>query len=159
MMRTLGGAKLLVMAVVCALLGCAGSGGGNAPKKPACKAPAPADQTVSFSANIQPIFNRSCAFAGCHVAASANAGLDLSQGAAYDQIVRVPSTQQRKLKRVLPGNPDDSYLVQKMEDAPTITGDVMPVGCPGSQQAGVLCPVADDFAAIRQWIVECATDN
>ncbi len=146
--------------VVCLLAGCAGSGGGGGtPGRQACKPPA--QPTMSFAQNIQPIFTASCAVAGCHVGpVPAGPGQDLSVGKAYRSSVNVPSVQQPKLKRIKPGDPDDSYLVRKIEGGPNISGVFMPNGCPdtvGLNNAPCLKP--DEIAAIRTWITECALDN
>src|SRR5689334_18643017 len=111
--------RVVVLAVACALGGCAGGGGGNGDGgggQPACKPPA--TPTVSFANNIQPIFNRSCALTGCHAPGSLGGNLDLSAGNSYRQIVNHASFQQPRKKRVMPGDPDASYLVQKLEGAP-----------------------------------------
>jgi hypothetical protein len=151
---------IALLTIGCALAGCAGTGGGGgggAPKA-ACKPPA-GGATVSFSSNIQPIFNRSCAVAAsCH-AGPGSADLDLTAGVAYGQTVNVPSTQQKNLKRVNPGNPENSYLVRKIQNGPNISGTIMPQGCPATPLSGAQCLSADDMDAIVQWITECAPNN
>src|SRR5262249_52165114 len=109
------------------LTACAGSGGGGTTK--ACVPTVP-KSSISFSSNIQPLFDGSCAIAPCHSAATHAQNLDLSPGHSYKDIVNVPSTEQRKLKLILPGKPDESYLIQKIENAPGITPVQMPQGCP-----------------------------
>lgn len=151
------------VALACLLAGCAGSGdgggngdgGGGGGGGNRCRTdPPPA--TVSFSNSIQPIFNRSCAVAAaCHAGSTAVYG-DLSVGAAYDTLVRKPSIEQPKVLLVRPGDPDASYLVRKVEGGPDITGEQMPLGCPGAPQSGALCLNGDDVDAIRTWIDECA---
>jgi hypothetical protein len=68
----------------------------------------------SFANDIQPIFNASCALSGCHNT-SAQAGLALLQGQAYNNIVNVASTEDTSKKRVLPNDATNSYLVIKIE--------------------------------------------
>src|SRR5438128_11285940 len=114
-MRTLGAAEIALLAITCLLAACAGSGGGGgggAPK-PACKPPA--TTTVSFSANIQPIFNRSCALGGCHVGSVSPGSLNLQVGQAYGQIVGAKSAQQPNLLRIQPGKPDLSSLLRHID--------------------------------------------
>ena len=152
------GAALLALAIA----GCAGSGtgggGGGGGGGANCKKPPPA--TVSFSGNIQPIFNRSCATStACHVGATAAQGLQLTAGTSYGAIVNVPATEKPKLLLVKPGAPNDSYLLQKVENAPGIAGVEMPQGCPGTPLGGAVCPSADEITAIRTWIMECAQNN
>src|SRR5439155_968447 len=102
--------------------------GGN--PRPTCKAPA--QPTVSFANNVQPIFTRSCALAGCHVGPVPTGPVDLSLGQTYAQTVNVKSAQQPNLKRFLPGKPDQSYIIHKIEGGPNIAGVLMPQGCPGA---------------------------
>jgi hypothetical protein len=115
--------------------------------------------TVSFAGNIQPIFNAGCAFAGCHVTASPQNGLDLSAGKSYKEIVNAPVFQKPGAKQVVVGKPDESYLLQKIEATPGIAGVPMPQGCPGAPLGGARCLTNDEMAAIRTWITECARNN
>ena len=152
-------AMIALLTISCLLTACAGSGGGGgggAPK-PACKPPA--TPTISFSTNIQPIFNASCALAGCHVGPVPTGPVDLSVGQAYAQTVNVKSAQVPTLKRFLPGKPDDSYIIRKIEGGPNIAGVQMPQGCPGACLNGAKALTPDNIAAIRQWVTECAPNN
>ena len=159
-MRTPRALAIAVLALGGALTGCAGGGGGGggggAPK-PACKPPAVA--TVSFAHTIQPIFDRSCALAGCHVGPVPAQGQDLTAGASYSQSVNVPSTERPRLKRVVPGDPANSYVVRKIRGGPNISGVLMPQGCPGVPLNGAQCLTPDEVIAIVQWIKECAQNN
>lgn len=120
----------------------------------------PAIPTVQLSTNIQPIFNVSCAVAGCHVGTVPPQGLDLSAGQAFSSTVGVNSMEKPRRRRIRPGHPNKSYLVQKIEGTPgRIAGPQQPPGCPGPALNGAQCPSAEDIAAIRQWITECALDN
>jgi hypothetical protein len=60
--------------------------------------------------------------------------------------------------RVKPGDPDDSYLVRKLEGGPNITLAQMPLDCPAPRN-GQQCFMDDEIEAIRQWISECAPNN
>ena len=62
-------------------------------------------------------------------------------------LVNVPSLEVPALLRVEPSNPDDSYLVQKIEGTAAVGGR-MPLG------GDALPP--DTIAAIRQWITDGA---
>jgi hypothetical protein len=55
------------------------------------------------------------------------------------------------LQRVAAGNPDDSYLIRKLEGGPDIGGSRMPQGGPFLDQA-----IIDQ---IRQWITDGAPNN
>jgi hypothetical protein len=145
------------------LAGCAGSGesgggGNNGGNGTNCQTPPP--PTVSYAGNIQPIYNRSCATStACHIGPTSGGGLQLQQGVSYGASVNQPSTQQPRLLLVKPGDPDASYLLRKIEGTPGISGLQMPQGCPGTPAGGAVCPTADEVAAIRTWIMECAPDN
>lgn len=102
-----------------------------------------------FSQDIQPVFTNSCAVSNCHNA-SAQAGLVLLQGQAYNNIVNVNSTQDPSKKRVEPGNADNSYLVIKIEGRQT-TGGRMPLG------GGALSNT--QIQNIKNWINRGAKNN
>jgi hypothetical protein len=102
----------------------------------------------SIQANI---FSQNCALSGCHLGASAPFGLDLSEGKAHGNIVNIPSEEAPTLARVKPLDPDNSYLVRKIEGAAGIIGERMPRGrLPLSQE---------QIDAIREWIAAGAQDN
>lgn len=107
--------------------------------------PLGANDTSPTLSNIQTnVFNTSCAVSGCHRGAGAPLGLDLSAGNARDNLVNVDSREVPDLLRVDPGDPDDSYLVMKIEGAPGIVGARMPRGRP---------PLSDEqIQLIRAWI-------
>jgi hypothetical protein len=71
------------------------------------KAPAP-----SFSREIQPILDSYCV--QCHLVGAAQAGLVLEEGESYANLVGKPSTES-KYARVVPGAPDKSYLLAKLQ--------------------------------------------
>lgn len=105
-------------------------------------------EEVSFADIVQPIFTGSCASAGCHGGGAPSADLDLSPGQSYAALVNVPAQQRPALKRVLPNEPDSSYLYHRLTGAQGAS--LMPPG--GGLPAG-------QIAEIRQWIEEGARDN
>ncbi|MDB5978146.1 MAG: hypothetical protein JWR07_4906 [Nevskia sp.] len=105
--------------------------------------------TVSFQTIQDQVFTPICA--QCHAGASAPQGLQLSQGEAYAMIVGVPSQEQPALKRIAPGDPDNSYLVQKIMGTAAV-GAQMPAGCPITQP----CLTTATIDLIRQWVSEGA---
>lgn len=160
-MRTTGATACVALTAAVLFTACAGSGGdgggGGAPR-PACQSQVPGDP-VSFANNIQPIFDRSCALPGCHLPPALNGGQNLARGAAYDDTVDVNATQPRPvLKRIKPGDPDDSYLFRKII-GDRISGVLMPQGCPSTPLNGAQCLTPDEIEAIRTWILECAPRN
>ena len=60
--------------------------------------------TMSFSKNIQPIFNENCAKSGCHM--EFGQAPNLTQGVAYDQLMGLGYVDE--------ANPEGSLLYQKV---------------------------------------------
>lgn len=106
----------------------------------------------SFKNDVLPILTNNCANAGCHNSRNPAEMLDLSAAnAAYSGLVNVGSTQCTANKRVVPSQPDMSYLVWKLEGTgPCFSGSRMPKGTP-------LSPA--QIATIRGWILSGATNN
>jgi len=108
---------------------------------------------VSLSTDVQPIFTAHCALAGCHTGPSPREDLDLGAGQSFSHLVSVTSHECGSFKRVLPGQPDASYLVFKIEGPPQpcFSGDRMPEEAPP-------LPAADQNT-IRTWILQGALNN
>lgn len=102
-----------------------------------------------FSCLEAEIFGKICT--QCHTGSSPPAGLSMDPGVAFQNLVGVPSVEQPTLNRIEPFNPDDSYVVRKLEGDPSITGGQMPLGGPFLPQATI--------DVIRQWITDGATDD
>src|SRR5580658_7678103 len=102
--------------------------------------------TADFESIQENVFTPICSV--CHIGASAPLGLQLDAAHSYNLLVGVPSTEQPNLLRVKPGDPDDSYMVHKIEGLPGITGGQMPLGETPLPQATI--------DAIRQWITNGA---
>ncbi len=105
--------------------------------------------TVAFETIQDQVFTPICS--KCHAGASAPEGMQLSAGVAYDMIVNVPSQEVPTLDRILPGDPANSYLVQKIMGTAAV-GAQMPDGCPITQP----CLDAATIAMIAQWVSEGA---
>jgi hypothetical protein len=93
------------------------------------------------------VFSIDCAVPGCHGGASAQQGLRLDAGFAYGNLVNVASPRDPSLIRVIPGDPDNSFIIRKLEGTQTL-GDRMPDGGPYLPQSTI--------DAIRQWIANGA---
>ncbi|MDX1481030.1 MAG: CHRD domain-containing protein [Woeseiaceae bacterium] len=105
---------------------------------------------ATFSEIQETIFTPTCATSGCHSGSNPPDGLDLTAGAAYANIVNVASVQMPSLLRIAPGNPDDSYLVRKVQGT-GIVASRMPLGQPPLSQAQI--------NLIRAWVEDGAPDN
>lgn len=106
--------------------------------------PSPTPPPVGTFAQVQAIFNANCAVSGCHDATTQRAGLDLSEGQAYNNIVSQFSGQNSSLFLVNPGQPLVSYLLLKVDGAPTIRFERMPLNEDPLSE--------DDISLIRTWI-------
>ena len=124
-----------------------------------CRPPRPTHghpKGTTFATIQKKILDASCATPTCHGAAAVSGGLNLAAGASYGNLVGVlaanPSAQAGGVLRVAPGNPDSSFLLQKLLG--TITpaeGVKMPlVGQP-------LSPAELDL--IRRWIAAGAPET
>jgi hypothetical protein len=105
--------------------------------------------TADFQSIQDHVFTPICT--PCHTGAAAPEGLDLTQGHSYGLLVNVASREVPSFKRVAPGDPDNSYLIQKLEGNAAV-GQQMPEGCPVTQP----CLDSDTIAVIRRWIANGA---
>jgi mono/diheme cytochrome c family protein len=103
---------------------------------------------ATFSSIQANVFTPTCST--CHSGASAPHGLRLDAANSYALLVGVPSDEQASILRVKPNEPDNSYLVQKIQGN-AATGERMPAGLPALPQATI--------DAIRQWIVNGAMND
>jgi len=137
---------LLIIVLSCLAGGCsAGSGEGldvsGRPLSEGGDLPLAAT-LASIQANL---FNPSCIV--CHSGASAPLGLRLDAASSFTSLVGVASRQDGGFLLVNPGQPDESYLIRKLEGS-AAEGEQMPLGGPPIPQATI------DF--VRQWIVDGA---
>ena len=82
----------------------------------------------SFATHINEIFQRrGCSGGNCHGSATGRAGLRLTADAAanYGQLVNIPATSETFM-RILPNNPDSSYVMIKVTGQQTV-GAQMPL--------------------------------
>ena len=93
------------------------------------------------------ILTVNCAVPGCHGGAGAQQGLQLDPGFSYGNLYHVPSPRDPNLIRVVPGDPDASFIIQKLQGTQTL-GDRMPDGGPYLTTAEV--------NVIIQWIQDGA---
>ncbi|GIW42289.1 MAG: hypothetical protein KatS3mg076_2866 [Candidatus Binatia bacterium] len=100
---------------------------------------------------------RGCTSQGCHDSASRQGGLDLTRGASYGNLLRIPSQRDPRMVRLEPGAPDESLLYLKLAAAtipesydPAI-GAPMPVGLPPLRR--------NELEAVRIWIRDGAPET
>jgi hypothetical protein len=116
----------------------------------------------TFGAIQTGIFSTSCAFGSCHGGPNPAAGLDLTVGNACGALVNKNSCDFTTRMRVVPGNPDASYLYQKVSGTNLGADPDGPCagqtnGSPARMPLGgtPLCDAQID--QIRQWIAAGAS--
>jgi hypothetical protein len=130
------------------LSGCSGNGVGLDSNGAPLSGSSSGD-TVPLSADFDAIqanvFTPICSV--CHAGATAPQGLMLDAAHSYNLLVNVPSTEVPSLLRVKPGDPNNSYIIQKVEGHAAVGGQ-MPLG---------ETPLpASTIAFIVQWITDGA---
>jgi hypothetical protein len=103
---------------------------------------------ATFTAVRDEILVPSCGFSSCHGTATGELLIDAT--GTWEALVDVPSAAAPGEVLVVPGDPDGSYLVKKLEGAPGIAGLRMP-------QGGQLDDA--DLELIREWIARGAADD
>jgi hypothetical protein len=121
-----------------------GDGSGLPPRLP------PGAFGPNFSEIQANVLAPNCATSGCHLGAGAPQGLRLDDANSYGLLVGVASSEVSSTLRVAPGDPDNSYLVQKLEGTASV-GAQMPLNAPPIEQASI--------DVIRQWIADGAIDD
>lgn len=84
----------------------------------------------------------------CHTSNAGRApsgGLNLNHDVAYDQLVAATVRGKPGAIRVIPGDPDNSYLIQKLEGSASIVGRRMPNNGPPYLTDG-------QILILRRWI-------
>lgn len=108
---------------------------------------APAD---SFTAIQNVIFDgKGCTGSSCHDSRGPQAGMNLTAGNAYDSIVDVTAQSGNGLKRILPGDAENSFLYRKVS-AKTNPGSFQIAGSPMPLVGSAL--TTDQLAALAAWI-------
>ena len=139
-----------VLLLVASIMSACGGGDGTGVASPPTLPPPPPASGTEFSDIQANVFTPNCATAGCHVGAGAPQGLILDEANSYTLLVGVASNEVPTILRVAVGDPDNSYLIQKLEGTAG-AGAQMPLNAPPLAQATI-----DN---IRQWITDGAIDD
>jgi hypothetical protein len=108
-------------------------------------------EVPSFQNDILPIFENSCSGNDCHTEADREAPLGLEPTEAYANLVGPSSEDCASKTLIVPGSPDQSYLVDKLMGGSICEGDQMPLDEDPLPPAGVRTFV--------NWICAGAPDN
>lgn len=131
-------ASLWGLVFVLGLCGCAGDG-----------AEPPALSSGSFGELQASVLSARCALGPCHSAATAAGGLVLEGSAVYDALVNAepenPAARAAGLLRVVPGEPERSFLWIKLTQPGVGEGSRMPLG--GEPLS------AAELEEVRAWIL------
>lgn len=87
----------------------------------------------------------SCVQCHTNVGRTPSGGVSLLEGQSFQALVGVSSRQKPGAIMVIPGDPDNSYLIQKLEGAPGLVGVRMPRGAGPFLTSG-------QMSIIRRWI-------
>ena len=141
---------LLISMLASGILAACGGSGYGGDDGPPPEPPPPSSFGPNFSEIQDEVFTPTCAVSGCHTGAAAPEGLRLDEANSFGMLVGVASSQAPSILRVAPGDPDGSYLIQKLEGTASV-GVQMPEGGPPLPQ--------DRIDVIRQWITDGAIDD
>lgn len=86
------------------------------------------DDPARFSTIQEQVFDKSCAFTGCHAGTTPAAGLDLASGNSYSGLVNVTAKLNSNFKRVEPGNSSNSFLIKMLRNTGDGTRQMPPSG-------------------------------
>jgi hypothetical protein len=111
----------------------------------------PVDEVPSFQDDILPIFENACSGSDCHTEVDRLAPLGLEPTEAYGNLVGMTSEDCGAKTLVVPGSPDQSYLIDKLMGGDICEGDRMPLDDDALPPAGVRTFV--------NWICAGAPDN
>ena len=104
----------------------------------------PDEETVSYSAHLEPLVIAHCL--SCHDSEEAKAKLVLDPGIGYDRLVGPRSIQVPDMALVEPGDPERSYLWLKLQHV-TEEGKGMPRTVSGSKKLR-----ESELELYRRWI-------
>src|SRR5580658_5704745 len=144
--------RILALGLLCGwLCACSGSGVGldsNGQPLSSSSSGGPVPLAATFDAIQANVFTPICSV--CHIGATAPEGLMLDAAHSYNLLVGVPSTEVPTILRVDPGDPTNSYIIQKLEGHAAVGGQ-MPLG-------ETPLPAAT-IAFIAQWITDGAAQS
>ena len=109
---------------------------------------------VSFKNSIAPLLQSRCAYSGCHAGTTPVLGLNLETTHSYDNLVYAGSRLCPSLSRVMPEEPDVSFLLVELNGSGpcfTSTSMRMPKNQPPLS--------AEEINLVHHWITQGALNN
>jgi hypothetical protein len=153
-----GGAMLRSVPKLCVLVGLGILAASCDEKLSTLAGPTPALQPTFASVQAE-VFEKTdsagrAACTNCHTntGRTPSGGMNLNHDVAYDQLVNVAARGKAGAIRVIPGDPENSYIVHKLEGAPDIAGRRMPNSGPPYLTDG-------QILIIKRWIAIGAPRN
>lgn len=146
------------------LAGCAGKCGEQGSSAATSQGVSSPPRIPSFRGDIAPVLVLHCSSAdGCHGnKPSPSVDLDLRDSSAYGQLVGKPSEARRGAQRVKPGDPESSFLVDKLTGrlGSAQEGKRMPIDAETGAPI-VPSPLPADFVenVLEPWIAAGAPNN
>jgi hypothetical protein len=122
----------------------------------------PTSPAVSFTNDVFPIFETSCAFPSCHGSSSNPQGgmyLGGDEGHVYANLVNEAATEYPSMVRVKPGDTANSFLLHRIDDdACTLPGCTSVACAELMPQYGPMLPEAQ-LLTVRGWIAQGALSD
>jgi hypothetical protein len=107
--------------------------------------------SVSFANDVAPLLDSQCGTAACHAGRKPKEGLDLQTATSFSAMVGVETSECADGRLLVdPGNPQESYLVQKVTGIDMCFGSLMPKGAPLTDA---------QVSLISAWICSGAPNN
>lgn len=136
-----------ILILLITFISCGGGSSTGPEPDPNPDPPPNPDRPVSFSEDIEPIFNGNCAVSGCHDSNTQESGVNLS---SYDAALNSVGVQYGT-EIIEPGEPNNSPIVDKISNEDPQFGERMPF----NRQ-----PLSDaEIDSIIAWIEDGAPDN
>jgi hypothetical protein len=136
--------KVLPLAAL-ALLACSGDGGGAVGSSTPAAGPGEARPAVELARDVVPILASGCGGEYCHGRTM------MTARDAYASLVGQPSAQCDERTLIAPGDPDHSYVMDKILGRNLCAGYTMP--------RGMWHLTEDEIRTLRDWIAEGAPYN
>ncbi len=119
----------------------------------------PTGQGATFQTVQTQVLTHCSGFPICHMRGPFGGNLDLTAANAYKDLVNVPASIAAKKLRVKPGDPDNSFIIQKLTNQLATDGSEggpMPKGSEGMPYVPLSQDLIND---VRSWIAAGAQNN